>query len=103
MTRGSCDRSFGIHVARIANFPAHVVSEAERFAIALENGEHLSAHLFGSNDRQSSTDACQPENTQRPRVSCGETALPTGAKRTIADIADTEHGVVEGAARKRVV
>ncbi|CAM9431775.1 unnamed protein product, partial [Ascophyllum nodosum] len=41
VTRGSCDRSFGIHVARIANFPAHVVAEAERLAVALEKGEHL--------------------------------------------------------------
>ncbi|CAM9231946.1 unnamed protein product, partial [Pylaiella littoralis] len=41
VTQGSCDRSFGIHVARIANFPAHVVSEAESLATALENGEPL--------------------------------------------------------------
>lgn len=45
VTPGSCDRSFGIHVARIADFPAHVVAEAESLAVALENGEPLSAHF----------------------------------------------------------
>ncbi|CAM9615807.1 unnamed protein product, partial [Scytosiphon promiscuus] len=41
VTQGSCDRSFGIHVARIADFPAHVVSEAESLAKALERGQPL--------------------------------------------------------------
>lgn len=50
VTPGSCDRSFGIHVARVANFPTHVVSEAERIAAALENGEPLQAH-FTNSDR----------------------------------------------------
>ncbi|CAM9351650.1 unnamed protein product [Hapterophycus canaliculatus] len=45
VTQGSCDRSFGIHVARIADFPAHVVSEAESLANALERGQPLSEHF----------------------------------------------------------
>lgn len=42
---GSCDRSFGIHVARIADFPMSVVSEAGELADALERGESLQGHL----------------------------------------------------------
>ena len=47
VTRGSCDRSFGIHVARIANFPASVVAEAESISASLEKGGQLQA-LEGS-------------------------------------------------------
>lgn len=43
VTRGSCDRSFGIHVARIANFPVSVVAEAESIAASLEKGGQLHA------------------------------------------------------------
>ena len=61
VTRGSCDRSFGIHVARIANFPAHVVAEAERLAVALEKGEHLHFPAPEGNVRQATAEGGRPE------------------------------------------
>lgn len=33
---GACGRSFGLHVARVAQFPPHVVHDAERLAQQLE-------------------------------------------------------------------
>ena len=34
--RGSCDRSFGVHVARLAHFPAAIVREAEKHVKQLD-------------------------------------------------------------------
>lgn len=95
MTQGSCDRSFGIHVARLAHFPAHVVSEAESLAKALENGEPLSAHLATSGAKHSTTPVCQPADNAQP----GE--ISAGPKRKITDVADVDSSVSEGPAEKR--
>lgn len=62
MEPGRCDRSFGIHVARIANFPVHVVSEAENIAAALERGEAVSNHLVTASHRDSAHHASEEED-----------------------------------------
>lgn len=89
VTQGSCDRSFGIHVARLAHFPAHIVTEAESLANALENGEPLSAHFTSR----------QPANNGQPGVRSEE--LSAGPKRKITDVADVDSSVSEGPAEKR--
>lgn len=99
MTRGSCDRSFGIHVARIANFPAHVVSEAESLANALENGEPLSAHFLDSGAKKSTTSVCQAADNRQPGVSHQEEKQSSGPKRKVEDIAGQEASVGVGAKR----
>ncbi|CAM9865760.1 unnamed protein product [Ectocarpus sp. 4 AP-2014] len=68
VTQGSCDRSFGIHVARIANFPGHVVSEAEKLAQCLENGEPLIGRANSSDNGE-------------PGVGSEGEMTPNGSKR----------------------
>lgn len=99
MEQGSCDRSFGIHVARIANFPAHVVSEAESLAIALESGELQSRSSLDESRSGSTTGMGQPSVSCEAEVSDDKPALSTGPKRKIADVASVEHR--EGAETKR--
>lgn len=102
VTQGSCDRSFGIHVARIANFPAHVVSEAESLANALENGEPLSAHFLDSGAKQSTTPVCQPADNGKPGDSRQEEEeISTGPKRKVADVAGLAESASVGAGEKR--
>lgn len=103
VTRGSCDKSFGIHVARIANFPAHVVAEAESLAIALENGELLSAHFLGGGGGQSVSGTNHLGDRRRPENSRKETeeAL-TGHKRKTEDALGNE-AAFSGAQQKSVL
>lgn len=98
MTRGSCDRSFGIHVARIANFPAHVVAQAESLAIALENGEPLTFQVTKAHENDS-TDATRSDPFQ-PMISRDETARPTGWKRKVRDL-EAESAVSESPEQKK--
>ncbi len=86
VTKGSCDRSFGIHVARIANFPVHVVSEAESLATALENGESLSAQFSDAVAKQATPEVCKPDGMVQQGVSGEE--LSTGPKRKGADVSE---------------
>lgn len=102
VSQGSCDRSFGIHVARIANFPAHVVAEAESLANALENGEPLSAHFLDSGAKKSTTPACQPTDNGQPGVSRQEEKISTRPKRKVADITGIEESASMGAGEKRL-
>lgn len=101
MTQGSCDRSFGIHVARLAHFPAHVVAEAESLANALESGEPLSAHFAVSGAKQSTTPVCQPADNGQPGVRSKD--MSAGQKRKITDVAgvDSSSSVSERPAEKR--
>lgn len=87
VTQGSCDRSFGIHVARIANFPVHVVSMAESLATALENGEPLCAQFSDDVPKQATPGVCKPDDVIQPGVS-GQEEIPTGPKRKSADVSE---------------
>eukprot|EP00752_Nemacystus_decipiens_P008019 g7166.t1 len=95
VTQGSCDRSFGIHVARLAHFPAHVVTEAESLATALENGEPLSAHFA----KQPTTPICLHTDNGQPGAR--SKALLAGPKRKITDAVDADSTVSEGPPEKR--
>ncbi len=65
---GAADRSYGIHVGRLAGLPAAVVARAERVLATLEKGEQSSAvtrlaedlPLFAAAERQASPPACSP-------------------------------------------
>lgn len=67
VTPGSCDRSFGIHVARIANFPTHVVTEAEGLANALERGASLYSQLAES-DRERNSGEAEARRARSPSI-----------------------------------
>lgn len=100
VTQGSCDRSFGIHVARLAHFPAHVVAEAESLADALEKGEPLSEHFTNSDAKQPTTPVCQLADNGQSGVRSKE--LSSGPKRKVANVADVgSSSVFEGPAEKR--
>eukprot|EP00903_Cladosiphon_okamuranus_P008571 g8222.t1 len=99
VTQGSCDRSFGIHVARLAHFPAHVVSEAESLANALESGEPLSSHFVISGADQSTTPVNQSADIGQSGV--GSKDMSAGPKRKITDVADVSSSVSKGPAEKR--
>lgn len=99
--KGSCDRSFGIHVARIANFPAHVVSEAESLATALDSGELQSRSSLDEGRSKATTATGQPSVSCEAEVGDEKTALSTGSKRNISDVGSVEHLQGEGAADKR--
>lgn len=75
-------------MARLANFPANVVAEAESLAATLENGEPLNAHFRRP-----------PAESEGARN--GESASSTGPKRNISDVTETEHAVFEGVSEKR--
>lgn len=77
---GSCDRSFGIHVARIADFPVSVVSEAGELADALERGESPQGHLV---ERHATRSTSQTEQLDSLGEDTGVTAGEFNSNRAL--------------------
>ncbi len=74
---GAADRSYGIHVARLAGLPAAVLTRAEAILHTLEKGEHTSATarlsddlpLFAAAQRQSIPPPAAPPPPPSPSLS----------------------------------
>ncbi len=69
---GAADRSYGIHVARLAGLPAAVVARAEEVLETLERGEQSGAVSRLADDLPLFSAAVRP-------VSGGRTGLPASA------------------------
>ncbi|CAM9160401.1 unnamed protein product [Discosporangium mesarthrocarpum] len=120
---GSCDRSFGIHVARIAQFPPSVVAEAEGLATALEMGEPVSLWRGGKLGGKEETGAgdntdfsvkhCEIHSRKsaegRDRPTSADVVEPDGGQGTGVqkrglpeeDIVDAKGGMSEGSKRAK--
>lgn len=92
-------------MARIANFPAHVVAEAENLAVALEDGEPLQAHFAKSDGRQRTTELGQLQSVN-DRPASDDCSCPSngydGHKRKIADVVDGGPRGADSPADKRL-
>src|SRR5262249_50873539 len=74
---GAADRSYGIHVARLAGLPAAVLARAEEVLHELESertAEHLAAPGRGGRSRGGAADAPRGEDGRSARA--GEPQVP---------------------------
>ena len=72
---GAADRSYGIHVARLAGLPAAVVARAEEVLASLETGEPSSAVHAG----WPTTCRCSPRGAAQPPPPAAARARRRGA------------------------
>lgn len=70
MKPGVCDRSFGIHVAKMAEFPQAVVDHAKRKAVELEDFEGTGAGKDGADE--ASKRRREERQVQSPCCDCRE-------------------------------
>ncbi len=77
---GAADRSYGIHVARLAGLPAPVVTRAEQVLHALESGEQSGAVTRLADDLPLFTVAGSAAGQ------AGEPAAPSAAEQALAEI-----------------
>ena len=81
VTPGAADRSYGIHVAKLAGLPQAVVTRAEEVLKALEEGREGHQPLARIDDlplfgaRASSSEAIGQNNSPGPKTSAVEEAL----------------------------
>jgi DNA mismatch repair protein MutS len=75
---GAADRSYGIHVARLAGLPAPVVTRAEQVLHALESGEQSGAVARLADDL--------PLFAAAGSGAAGEPAAPSAAEQALAEI-----------------
>jgi DNA mismatch repair protein MutS len=83
VTPGAADRSYGIHVAKLAGLPQAVVTRAEEVLKALEEGREGHQPLARIDDlplfgaRASSSEAVGQNNLPAPKINAVEEALRT--------------------------
>jgi DNA mismatch repair protein MutS len=77
---GAADRSYGIHVARLAGLPAAVTARAEAILHTLERGEQSSAVTKLADDLPLFAAAQQPSAPPPP------SAEPSAAERLLAEV-----------------
>jgi len=53
VARGSADKSYGIHVARLAGIPANIITRADKILERLEKGSHSSRGALPDDDEES--------------------------------------------------
>ena len=62
---GPADRSYGIHVARLAHFPTRIIEDATRYAEGMEKFKRRSGHTSGEEEKQQEADSSEPISEQQ--------------------------------------